>query len=610
MKVNVKELSILKSTVIKSNFIRDNECIISIACKKKLPKILIQIEDQSDKGYQFQFSNDEYVIVDKLNKGNKNNNIFFTNAQGKLELIVKVKSNQTIKIDIYKLLEYYNQHEPIGAIDEIKQIHENQYFFKGWLSDNCYTIQNLYLDVVSEDGKFHELLPLRSIKREDVANVYANQKYLWSGFHFYLTYLSNQPLNSKLIYFIQGVENSYFLTQLPANTDGQRIKIKLDVNKEESIEAKMKKTEITFFDLKFIRQKIKDNSTLILRHASGGGADIFAKRYMDDLISQGESCISVMYKGEVHQFEIELISKDDHEIFYFDSLELFLFVCKDKLSTVVVNELVTYEEVFSVIDLLVKYKQNNPHIEFIYYLHDFYCICPKINLLDQNHRYCDVQNGNVCYLCLDEFKNICGNSIEEWRNQFAILLNHCDQVICFSNNSKQLLLKAITLDKTKIQVIPHKDITLRKPNVREDSILTIGLLGNLTVHKGWNVVKGMIDLLQQKQLASLRFVLIGQSFEKIHSDYFIETGPYITNEIPGLVEKYNIDVFFMSSVCSETYSFTASEMMMMDLPVVSFNIGAQGERIDLYEKGYTLPLTCSSEEILDCLIKVYKLYHK
>ena len=122
MKVKVKELSILKKTLIESIFIRDNECIINISDKKKMSKILIQIEDQPDKGYQFQFSNDENVIIDKVNKGSKNNNIFFTNAQGKLELTLKVKLSQTIMIDLYKLLEYYGQHEPIGAIDEIKHV--------------------------------------------------------------------------------------------------------------------------------------------------------------------------------------------------------------------------------------------------------------------------------------------------------------------------------------------------------------------------------------------------------------------------------------------------------------------------------------------------------
>lgn len=611
MILKVNKINFFKKASIQIDSVRENENIIWIDNLNRSLILKIDIEDQPNKALQIQSQDEASLDIIKIIKGTNQNELFFTDELGKLSLILKITSPfKSNKIDIYKLLEYFDQHDSIGAIDDIKQIKNDQFFFKGWLSDNCYTVNNLYLDIGSEDLSFHKLLPIRSIKREDVANIYADQKYLWSGFHFYLTYLSNQPLNLKLIYFIQGVENSYFLTQLLANTDEQRIEIKLDVSKEESIEAKMRGKEITFFDLKFIRQKIKENSTLVLCHASGGGADIFAKRYIDDLVSKGENCISVMYKGEVHQFEVEFISKDTHEIVYFDSLELFMLLCEDKLSMVVINELVTYEEIFSVIGLLTKYKQKNPQVKLVYYLHDFYCICPKINLLDQNDRYCDVQDGEACYYCLGEFKNICGNSIKEWRDQFTMLLNHCDQVICFSNNSRHLLLKAMTMDETKIQVIPHKDIILRKPKLCDDSILTIGLLGNLTVHKGLNVVKKIINLLEQRQSESVRFVLIGDSFGNVMSDYFIETGLYDVYEIPDLVEKYNIDLFLMPSIWSETYSFTTSEMMMMDLPVVSFNIGAQGERIDLYEKGYTLPLTCSSEEILDCLINVYKLYHK
>ena len=48
---------------------------------------------------------------------------------------------------------------------------------------------------------------------------------------------------------------------------------------------------------------------------------------------------------------------------------------------------------------------------------------------------------------------------------------------------------------------------------------------------------------------------------------------------------YKRQIFFVSTICPETFSYTTEEILKMDMPVVSLPIGAPADRIRLYSKG-------------------------
>lgn len=66
------------------------------------------------------------------------------------------------------------------------------------------------------------------------------------------------------------------------------------------------------------------------------------------------------------------------------------------------------------------------------------------------------------------------------------------------------------------------------------------------------------------------------------------TGPYERNDLPGIIEKYKIDLIFAPSICPETFSYTVHEVIMMGMPIAVFNLGAQGEAVRDYPKGILL----------------------
>ena len=52
--------------------------------------------------------------------------------------------------------------------------------------------------------------------------------------------------------------------------------------------------------------------------------------------------------------------------------------------------------------------------------------------------------------------------------------------------------------------------------------------------------------------------------------------------------QYDIDAFLIPSIWPETFSYTTSEIMSMDMPIAVFNLGAPVERVQEYSKGLIL----------------------
>ena len=72
-------------------------------------------------------------------------------------------------------------------------------------------------------------------------------------------------------------------------------------------------------------------------------------------------------------------------------------------------------------------------------------------------------------------------------------------------------------------------------------------------------------------------------------DNVIVHGEYELSELPGLLERYGVNIGFISSIWPETFSYVTQELMMLDLPLVCFDIGAPRDRIGKWKKGRIIP---------------------
>ena len=87
----------------------------------------------------------------------------------------------------------------------------------------------------------------------------------------------------------------------------------------------------------------------------------------------------------------------------------------------------------------------------------------------------------------------------------------------------------------------------------------------------------------------VKIVVIGIIDAKDLPDNIIVHGEYALSELPGLIDRYRVNIGFISSIWPETFSYVTQELMMLDLPLACFDIGAPRDRIGHWEKGRIIP---------------------
>lgn len=314
-------------------------------------------------------------------------------------------------------------------------------------------------------------------------------------------------------------------------------------------------------------------------------------------------------------------TKDGQYFSLFNSIDqVFIFLSSIKVSQVIFNSLYGVPNLEEFVDhwKLFSNKFIGP-VGSSFVLHDFYSICPSLHLMGSVGTYCGVPENkkecNTCYSSLDlgrwshswiEVQKL-PTSIERWRSSFFELFSSIDVVIYFNKSSVTIFSRAFPEYHKKLK---YKEVDLNihsslRP-VRRSPNLNIGVIGDLSSIKGAAKVKGLAEhILQQKYGTPI--TILGSSPElpsnvRKHGSYTIES-------LPDLVEALEISVIFFASIVPETFSYVLTEIFKMKLPVVCFNLGAQGDRVLNYPLGVVLPTNATSSQIYDALEAASHLYH-
>ena len=356
-----------------------------------------------------------------------------------------------------------------------------------------------------------------------------------------------------------------------------------------------------FIKLKLIKRYTDCETILAFDHSLGGGATKYLIGKKNICLKEGKRFITVRFdyiKSSYvinycyENYEVKLHVKSRKELM--DVLVYF------EIDEIWINELVTYPDLYEVLKDIRGFAQMyNVRIKML--IHDFFAVCPTINLLDYKEEYCALPSCETCNECLKRVHSIQSleyESMETWRKEWKEFLVACNEVVVFSNDSKNIVEKAFG-KLENIEVIPHQIdfIPVLNKTHKTTKTLNIGLLGILTKHKGRRIVAEMVKHIEQENL-NIRIILIGSSSKEIKSPVFKQTGTYTRDSIPRLVLENDIDVFLIPSIWPETFSYTTEEIMTMKMPVMCFDIGAPAERVKKYEQGTIIP-EMSAEAVLD-----------
>ncbi len=349
---------------------------------------------------------------------------------------------------------------------------------------------------------------------------------------------------------------------------------------------------------------------LIIDHMLGGGANSYRDELIEKYRKDDKKTLKIVYDFYANRYKLFYWHKVHEVTLAFESfLELKSFLLKLKVKEIFVNELVSHADVFEMLDLIQQIKAEQ-EVELIVPVHDFYPICPSFTLLNDKGNFCNVPDIESCKSCMSvnnlEWKTMFHGKvdIQRWREKWGSLLSHADKILCFSNSSKSLVLKAYPKVLNSITVIPHtvKKIEPIQMPKKDKTQKVIGVLGAINYAKGVSVIKELISKIEEQNL-DIHVVLIGEISEAIKSDKFTLTGRYKKEDLPKLITQHEIDIFLIPSIWPETFSYTTQEIMMMRLPLMVFDLGAPAERVKEYDKGIVLK-DMKVDSILDKALKV------
>lgn len=345
---------------------------------------------------------------------------------------------------------------------------------------------------------------------------------------------------------------------------------------------------------------------LIVDHQLGGGAHLYRRKLVEDRSGHLESFLILSYDFEKGRYRLKYIHEDIDpvRVYLDDPGELLGLMDYLPVHEIIINNMVSYPDPLGMLGLLHRIKSSQ-QARMIFCTHDFFVICPSCNLLDENGKYCGASDFKHCQICikrneqvLDPYRQI---DMSRWRQTWQNILDNCDEILCFSNSSRDILSRVYPqTDPEKFVIRPHQVSDMRvvsRNGRRKKNIRTIGVIGFLSPHKGSGLVFQINKRIAARKLA-LRIVVIGDLPDSSKPDSpekdngsragIIVTGRYQRENLPAIMETYGVDMALIPSIWPETFSYVTEECIQMGLPVAVFDLGAPAERVRKYDKGIVI----------------------
>jgi len=204
----------------------------------------------------------------------------------------------------------------------------------------------------------------------------------------------------------------------------------------------------------------------------------------------------------------------------------------------------------------------------VFWLHDFFSLCPGYLLLRNDLEFCGAPdvNSNACNLCIYGEKRIGHlNEFERFFSQNTI------EVISPSEFALELWKKAFPVKNVTATVCPHAFLEYQEPitNLPTNKKIKIAFVGFPVYHKGWETW-----LRLTKKFSSdprYEFFLFSEirRFSRNFKNVSVSVTKESRNQMAEQLRNRNIDVAFLWSVCPETFSFTLYESLSAGCAVLT-----------------------------------------
>lgn len=232
-------------------------------------------------------------------------------------------------------------------------------------------------------------------------------------------------------------------------------------------------------------------------------------------------------------------------------------------------------------------------IPVVFSFHDFYTICPTVNLLDERHQFCAgrcTATQGQCQVVLwsaAELPALKHQWIQTWQRQMAEMLQFVDAFVTTSESAKAQIQTIYPLAQVPFWVIPHgRDFPDFQSPAPQPSAQPLRILvpGNVNLHKGAYLIAQLHQLDQDRRL---EFHFLGTT-DPILDGIGMHHGLYQREDYQKLVQNIQPHAVGIFSIWPETYCHTLTESWASGVPVIAIDKGAVGERIRQHGGGWLI----------------------
>jgi GT2 family glycosyltransferase len=236
----------------------------------------------------------------------------------------------------------------------------------------------------------------------------------------------------------------------------------------------------------------------------------------------------------------------------------------------------------------------------VFSFHDFYTVCPTVKLLDNEQTFCGgtcTKSAGECKVELwpqKHFIQLKHEQITTWQSMFATTLAQSDGFITTTQQTKDLICSVYPALKNKpFNVIAHgrnfEQFCHAAIEPNQTAPLKIVFPGSLSKAKGAEVI---VELALIAPESFLEIHIIGNVDPAVvFPDSVILHGAYKRD---GLLDKLNEikpNIGGILSLWPETWCHTLTELWAGGVPVIAFDVGAVGERIQKSGGGWLVSMS-------------------
>lgn len=351
---------------------------------------------------------------------------------------------------------------------------------------------------------------------------------------------------------------------------------------------------------------------LLISHDLGGGT----KKHIDELAKNhheyGKLLLVTPLAKVTGDVQIELSSMDPN-----DAVQLALPMKElDFLVDLLKSFGVSRVHVHHVLGIHLDVKQliHRLQVPFDFTVHDYFSICPQINLISTDNHYCQEPGTAGCNRCIAALPCHGAHDIETWRKSHEWLFLQAERVICPSKDTADRCTKYHP--EANLLTVPHEDprryqcASVNLAPLDKDENLRIAVLGAIGINKG---VKLIISCAQRIALGGLPLEIhiigyAGLPLPLAPETPLYETGEYQDDQLHPLIEAVDPHVIWFPAQWPETYSYTLSAALASARPLIIPNLGAFPERVSHRPWSWVVDWDASPIQLTKIMMRIRDQY--